>query len=1211
MSFSNSGGGTLTLPSPTHPNHIDVQAAVRSLRRSISRSPSKFHLARTASMGSDASASSANSPNSPSPASPSLRRMASQQFGAFNSQNNAPTTQSLLAQTPLATPFRPSAKLSLRSAKSASKSAGGSSPAFAPRSATRNRTSPKSPSKRALSVASPSAGNSTPCPTEFDIVPGQENSNIFRARSPAPRRSFEKTKSRHSMHLDMSGASLQAISRFGESSTPSATASPLKRSDATLNLDQSTFGSPKAKRRSYGPSSFAENFSIFDHGPTSPSNDINDESSREYGWTGSGNKNPSDSPISTTPSGMPRRSGSLRHSTLQQRKQRSWGRRHAAEHLSHLANSEGSPVTTPVKEQRPRLSLDHYMPPPQRESPFNIPAPLPNPSSHAMGLQPRPAHQPHPLSRTITTSSSNSSIPDESPTHFPVISEKPRAPMNWSKSLPPGALRPTAEDDAPISGSVSTPDYKAAKPFFGAFASTGLVSKMNRNPELEPVGPRGTAAVPDTPCKRQANIFATYPPIPASNIKPRGGRNIRHTFGAPSTPFNAMGEPSQAPNTFGNQSGRPGLFSSFGGKHARKGSLLSLYSDDGRSPIDLNGDSQMTSDVDVPPTPTKQQLLSQTPSNLDLLTNDSPTANRHIIAPVSALGKGSWQQDAAPSCKYSPHPGPCDDGQVGVAVVPSGSPPDSNTPVVKGPVPPIAISLPSFRRTRAKRGSFSIPAPLKTRAMSSIEKSYKEFEFAKNNPVSASPLERLEFGDKASPRTPLDNDTLDVAPDASRLSISNPNESFLFPTSSGKVSNLPPATPTARHDTFSLFQDRRAITPTNGLAAHQVDASLLSRFGKVDFIGQGEFSQVYRVVDVAKPTAIQPPSFFSTPTHRTPPSPTSDKIFAVKKLKLPLKGSQDRAMRLREITALDAMRGCDHVLQLISHWEEQNNLYIQTEYCEEGSLDVFLADVGLRGRLDDFRIWKIMLELGQGLQHIHNAGFVHLDLKPSNILIDFEGTLKIGDFGMAAALPVEKGPDFEGDREYLAYEVLRGEIDKPADVFSLGLIMLEIAANVKLPDNGATWTALRTGDFSEVPALTPDANAVLRDATGMPIEVTDRSVGVMSEDGTLSRQPRRANIFRGRRQSGDIFGLARKHELLEPPTFMREATDPSSLDNVVKCMLTAEPICRPSITKVLELDSLHWVASRQRAGATVFEGNWGPADEEYEPVSLDTEMTDV
>jgi mitosis inhibitor protein kinase SWE1 len=232
-------------------------------------------------------------------------------------------------------------------------------------------------------------------------------------------------------------------------------------------------------------------------------------------------------------------------------------------------------------------------------------------------------------------------------------------------------------------------------------------------------------------------------------------------------------------------------------------------------------------------------------------------------------------------------------------------------------------------------------------------------------------------------------------------------------------------------------------------------------------------------------------------------------------------------------------------------------------------------------------------------------------LKPSNILINFEGTLRIGDFGCATSMPAEK-PETEGDREYLAPEVLRSEFGKPADVFSLGLIMLEMAANVTLPPNGATWHALRNEDFSEVPVLTQESNAVLRDATGMPMDETDRSVPLLGDANATSRPTRRTYNFRhANRQSGDIFGLARKNELQHPPEFMKEPTHPSSLDVVVKSMLSNEPLFRPTVSQLIELPAIQWVASRQRAGATVFEGNWGPGDEALEPISLDTEMTDV
>lgn len=169
--------------------------------------------------------------------------------------------------------------------------------------------------------------------------------------------------------------------------------------------------------------------------------------------------------------------------------------------------------------------------------------------------------------------------------------------------------------------------------------------------------------------------------------------------------------------------------------------------------------------------------------------------------------------------------------------------------------------------------------------------------------------------------------------------------------------------------------------------------------------------------------------------------------------------------------------------------------------------------------------------------------------------------------------------------------------------------MLEIAANVKLPDNGATWTALREGDFSEVPALTQDANLIARDATGLPVggpQAVDNNLAAAS---TTKRHGYK--FRRNSRHAGDIFGLGKKNELHEPPEFMKNPSHSNSLDVVVKSMLAAEPMCRPTISDILSLEALHWVSSRQRASATVFEGNWGPADEILEPQCLDTEMTDV
>jgi serine/threonine protein kinase len=63
--------------------------------------------------------------------------------------------------------------------------------------------------------------------------------------------------------------------------------------------------------------------------------------------------------------------------------------------------------------------------------------------------------------------------------------------------------------------------------------------------------------------------------------------------------------------------------------------------------------------------------------------------------------------------------------------------------------------------------------------------------------------------------------------------------------------------------------------------------------------------------------------------------------------------------------------------------------------------------------LTEDQIWRIMadvlkalLNLIQGINHIHQKGVMHLDIKPANIFISESGSLKIGDFGLAAVAPI-------------------------------------------------------------------------------------------------------------------------------------------------------------------------------------------------------------
>ena len=60
-----------------------------------------------------------------------------------------------------------------------------------------------------------------------------------------------------------------------------------------------------------------------------------------------------------------------------------------------------------------------------------------------------------------------------------------------------------------------------------------------------------------------------------------------------------------------------------------------------------------------------------------------------------------------------------------------------------------------------------------------------------------------------------------------------------------------------------------------------------------------------------------------------------------------------------------------------------------------------LRDIMKRGPLDTLTAWRYLREIGDGLQHAHDAGIVHRDLKPTNVLIHADGRALLADFGLA------------------------------------------------------------------------------------------------------------------------------------------------------------------------------------------------------------------
>lgn len=228
--------------------------------------------------------------------------------------------------------------------------------------------------------------------------------------------------------------------------------------------------------------------------------------------------------------------------------------------------------------------------------------------------------------------------------------------------------------------------------------------------------------------------------------------------------------------------------------------------------------------------------------------------------------------------------------------------------------------------------------------------------------------------------------------------------------------------------------------------------------------------------------------------------------------------------------------------------------------------------------------------------------------------------LKVGDFGVAAPWPVPGTIEVEGDRHYMAPEILLGRCDKPVDIFALGIIMIEIATNATPPENGENWQKLRRGDTSCVPSLTFSSKFVIRNASGQAIGVREShstldtycsDEEVESDFGSPTLRTRKRNASSGKIFSHDpsnLFGSMRRGELHNPPDFMNDTYHPDAIDATVELMLREMPEDRPTVDQVLQFNGLQWVNRRRRAGATVYEGEWGPADH---ILAHDSEMIDV
>lgn len=193
--------------------------------------------------------------------------------------------------------------------------------------------------------------------------------------------------------------------------------------------------------------------------------------------------------------------------------------------------------------------------------------------------------------------------------------------------------------------------------------------------------------------------------------------------------------------------------------------------------------------------------------------------------------------------------------------------------------------------------------------------------------------------------------------------------------------------------------------------------------------------------------------------------------------------------------------------------------YIVMEYVNGTDLKKYIQD---NHPIPYSKVIKIMSQILSGISYAHRNGVIHRDIKPHNILIDKEGTVKITDFGIAVALSqnsITQTNSILGSVQYISPEQARGNmVTKQSDIYSLGIVLYEMLTGV-VPFEGESAVSVALKHFqSPIPSLRefdtripqPLENVVLK-ATAKDAKDRYSSVSEMQADLETSLDPSRRN----------------------------------------------------------------------------------------------------
>ena len=241
---------------------------------------------------------------------------------------------------------------------------------------------------------------------------------------------------------------------------------------------------------------------------------------------------------------------------------------------------------------------------------------------------------------------------------------------------------------------------------------------------------------------------------------------------------------------------------------------------------------------------------------------------------------------------------------------------------------------------------------------------------------------------------------------------------------------------------------------------------------------------------------------------------------AIKAISIPPREKEETLKRFEREVHNSSQLSHENIVSMIDVDEEDECFYLVMEYIEGPTLAEYIHS---HGSLSVETAIKFTEQILSGIKHAHDMRIVHRDIKPQNVLIDKNKTLKIFDFGIAKALSetsLTQTNHVLGTVQYLSPEQAKGEsTDEGTDIYSIGIVLYEMLVG-EPPFYGETAVSIAIKHIQDsIPNITTDkreevphalSNVVLR-ATEKDKHNRYHTVQEMCDDLTSALHENRAN----------------------------------------------------------------------------------------------------